>query len=237
MPTAPLCAVPGSGSGSGPSTSHAPIRVVLADDHAFVRHSLRALLDRESEFDVVAEAGDSAAALRQVRDHHPHVLVLDVDMPGGARLTAVRQIRAAAPATTIVVTTMTDEPRFAREAIAAGASGYVLKDSADQDLPEAVRRAANGESFIAPEIASVLAVFTAQAGDTLSEREIEVLRLIALGHTNAEIGQVLEISIRTVETHRAHIHRKLGLSTRAELVRYSLKRGLLHDALTRRQAR
>ncbi|MGA2469210.1 MAG: response regulator transcription factor [Solirubrobacteraceae bacterium] len=235
MPTAPLCAVPGSGSGS--AASHAPIRVVLADDHAFLRHSLRQLLDRETEFEVVAEAGDNSTALQQVCDHHPHVLVLDVDMPGSARLTAVRQIRSAAPATTIVVTTMTDEPRFAREAIAAGASGYVLKDSADQDLPEAVRRAAKGESFIAPEVASRLTIHAARGEDTLSERELEVLRLIALGYTNAEIGQTLEISIRTVETHRAHIHRKLGLSTRAELVRYALRRGLLHDAVRHDGAR
>jgi two-component system response regulator NreC len=161
------------------------------------------------------------------------VLVLDVSMHGGSVLTAIRELRTDAPETAIVVTTMVDDPRFAREALAAGASGYVLKDSADQDLPLAIKRAAAGDSFVAPRVASSLAVYDNAGRDPLSQRELDVLRLIALGHTNAEIAGLLHISIRTVETHRAHIHHKLGLTTRAELVRYALRRGLLAAALPR----
>jgi two-component system response regulator NreC len=164
--------------------------------------------------------------MHHVKAYHPRVLVLDVSMPGGAVLLAVRELRAKAPETAIVVTTMLDDPRFAREAIAAGATGYVLKDSADRDLPEAVRRAARGGHFVSAELEPVLAAYE-DARDGLSRRELDVLRLIGLGHTNNEIAGLLQISVRTVETHRANIHRKLGLTTRAELVRYALRRGLL----------
>lgn len=204
----------------------APIRVLLADDHAFVRRSLRALLDTQDDLEVVAEASDVAMVQRHVRAHRPHVLVLDVSMPGGPILAAIRQLRSSAPATAIVVTTMLDDPRFAREAIGAGASAYVLKDSADRDLPEAIRRATRGESFVAPGLAPMLALYDAPP-DRLTKRELDVLGLIALGHTNVEIARLLSLSVRTIETHRANIHRKLGLATRAELVRYALRRGLL----------
>jgi two-component system response regulator NreC len=204
----------------------AGIRVLLADDHAFVRRGLRALLDADAELEVVAEANDVSTVMHHVKAYHPRVLVLDVSMPGGAVLLAVRELRAKAPETAIVVTTMLDDPRFAREAIAAGATGYVLKDSADRDLPEAVRRAARGGHFVSAELEPVLAAYE-DARDGLSRRELDVLRLIGLGHTNNEIAGLLQISVRTVETHRANIHRKLGLTTRAELVRYALRRGLL----------
>lgn len=212
---------------SHPPDSSAAIRVVLADDHAFLRRSLRMLLDGDGEFDVVAEASDVPTVVRHVRAHRPHVLVLDLLMPGGSSLTTIRQLRGDVPDTAIVVTTMLDDPRFAREAIAAGASGYVLKDEAAEDLPEAIRRAARGASFVTPRVSSALGAYTDAVRGTLSEREVDVLRLIALGHTNAEIAQLLHISIRTVETHRAHIYRKLAVATRAELVRYALRRGLL----------
>jgi two-component system response regulator NreC len=199
---------------------------VLADDHAFVRRSLRTLLESDETLNVVDEASDIAMVMRHVQSHLPHVLVLDISMPGGSILTALRELRALAPGTAIVVTTMLDDPGFAREAIGAGASAYVLKDAAARDLPEAIRAATRGESFIAPELTPLLAAY-GDSADGLSKRELDVLNLIALGHTNTETAARLQLSVRTVESHRAHIHRKLGLATRAELVRYALRRGLL----------
>jgi len=208
-----------------------PIRLVLADDHAVVRSGLRMLLDSESDLEVVAEASDVDGARRYVRGHHPNVLVLDLNMPGGSSLEAIPQIREEFPDTQIVVLTMQQEPAFARQALGAGALGYVLKEAADDELVEAVRRAAGGESYLNPRLGARLASEPPPGPpDDLSEREAEVLRLIALGHTNAEIGQQLYLSVRTVETHRSHIQQKLRLSTRAELVGYALKRGLVGGA-------
>jgi two-component system response regulator NreC len=205
-----------------------PITVVLADDHAVVRSGLRLLLDSEPDFEVVAEAGDIDAARRYVRGNHPTVLVLDLNMPGGSSLEAIPKICEESPDTRIVVLTMQEEPVFARHALAAGAIGYVLKEAADDELVEAVRRGARGERYLNPRLgARVAAEPPAGPPDGLSEREAEVLRLIALGHTNSEIGEQLFLSVRTVETHRAHIQQKLRLSSRAELVRYALERGLI----------
>jgi two-component system, NarL family, response regulator NreC len=204
------------------------IRIVLADDHAVVRSGLRLLLDAEPDFEVVAEAGDVEAARRYVRGHHPNVLVLDLNMPGGSSLEAIPLIREQAPATQIVVLTMQEEPAFARHALAGGAIGYVLKDAADDELVEAVRRAAAGETYLNPSLGARLAAEPPPGPpDDLSQREVDVLRLIALGYTNAEIAQQLFLSVRTVESHRAHIQHKLLLSSRAELVRYALERGLV----------
>jgi two-component system response regulator NreC len=201
---------------------------VLADDHAVVRAGLRLLLDAESDFEVVAEAGDVDAARRYVRGHHPDVLVLDLNMPGGSSLEAIPVIREEAPATQVVVLTMQEEPAFARQALAAGAAGYVLKEAADSELVEAVRRAAIGEIYLNPTLGARIAREPPPGPpDDLSEREVEVLRLIALGHTNTEIAQQLYLSVRTVETHRAHIQQKLRMSSRAELVGYALQRGLI----------
>jgi two-component system response regulator NreC len=206
-----------------------PIRLVLADDHAVVRAGLRLLLDAESDFEVVAEAGDIDAARRYVRGHHPDVLVLDLNMPGGSSLDAIPVIREEAPSTQIVVLTMQEEPAFARQALGAGAAGYVLKEAADSELVEAVRRAAIGETYLNPTLGARIAREPPPGPpDDLSEREVEVLRLIAFGHTNTEIAQQLYLSVRTVETHRAHIQQKLRVSSRAELVRYALKRGLIN---------
>jgi two-component system, NarL family, response regulator NreC len=206
-----------------------PIRIVLADDHAVVRSGLRLLLDGEPGFEVVAEAGDLDSARRYVRGHNPDVLVLDLNMPGGSSLEAIPDIRTESPGTQIVVLTMQQEPAFARHALGAGAIGYVLKEAADDELVQAVRRAAAGESYLNPRLGAHMASEPAPGPpDDLSEREIEVLRLIALGHTNAEIAEQLYLSVRTVETHRAHIQQKLSLSSRAELVGYALKRGLVN---------
>jgi two-component system, NarL family, response regulator NreC len=219
---------------AGPDSQESPaverIRIVLADDHAVVRSGLRLLLDGESGLEVVAEAGDLDSARRYVRSQHPDVLVLDLNMRGGSSLEAIPDIRAEAPQTQIVVLTMQQEPAFARHALGAGAIGYVLKEAADDELAQAVRRAAAGESYLNPRLGARMASEPAPAPappDDLSERELEVLGLIALGHTNAEIAERLYLSVRTVETHRAHIQQKLGLSSRAELVGYALRRGLV----------
>lgn len=204
------------------------IRIVLADDHAVVRSGLKMLLETESDFEVVAEAGDTDGAKRYVSGHRPEVLVLDLNMPGGSSLEAIPEIRERNPDTQIVVLTMQQEPAYARHALSAGALGYVLKEAADDELVEAVRRAARGESYLNPRLGARLAAEPAAGPpDDLSEREVDVLRLIALGHTNAEIADQLYLSVRTVETHRAHIQQKLKLSSRAELVAYALKRGLI----------
>jgi two-component system response regulator NreC len=202
--------------------------IVLADDHTVVRNALRLLLDAEPGFEVVAEAGDVDAALRYVRGHKPTVLILDLNMPGRSSLDAVPDLRAASPETEIVVLTMQNEPAFARRALQAGVRGYVVKEAADAELVQAVRSAAAGDTYLQPALGARLAAGEDRGGeDELSERERDVLRLIALGHTNAEVAEQLFISIRTVESHRAHIQQKLSLSSRAELVRYAIERGLI----------
>jgi two-component system response regulator NreC len=219
----------GQGARSGDDASEERlIRIVLADDHGVVRSGLRLLLDAEQDFEVVAEAGDADAARRRVLGQRPDVLVLDLNMPGGSSLETIPVVRQQSPQTQIVVLTMQQETAFAREALGAGALGYVLKEAADEELVEAVRRAAAGESYLNPRLGARIASEPPPGPPGgLSERETDVLRLIALGHTNAEIGEQLYLSVRTVETHRAHIQQKLGLSTRAELVGYALEKGLI----------
>ena len=204
------------------------IRVVIADDHSVVLRGLRQILDDDGDFEVVAEALDLDAARRHVRGHRPDVLVLDLNMPGGSSLDGIPEIRAESPDTQIVVLTMQDEPAYARRALSAGALGYVLKDAAEEELIEAIRRATAGDTYLNPRLGARLAAAPA-AGPPggLSARELEVLRMIALGHTNVEVAAGLHLSVRTVETHRAHIQQKLGLGARAELVRYALDHGLI----------
>src|SRR5687767_5931768 len=209
---------PASSGTSEPQTDE--IRIVLADDHAVVRSALRMLLDAEPGMEVVAEAGDVEGAIRYVRGHRPEILILDLNMPGRASLEALPDIAAASPETQIVVLTMQSEPAFAREAMQAGVLGYILKEAADAELVKAVRLAADGRTYLQPDLGARLAAEPAGPPDDLSIRELEIQRLIALGHTNTEIAEQLVISVRTVESHRAHIQQKLRVSKRSELVRY-----------------
>ncbi|MDP9345765.1 MAG: response regulator transcription factor [Actinomycetota bacterium] len=205
--------------------------IVLTDDHAVVRAGLRLVFDRADGFDVLAEAADAESALRSVLGHKPDVLVLDLNMPGElTSLEAIPRVAEVSPKTRVVVLTMQEDPQFARHALRAGASGYVLKEAADDELVEAIRRASEGATYLNPRLGAVLAAAPDGPPDDLTEREIDVLRRIGLGHTNAEIAQQLFLSVRTVETHRAHIQQKLRRSTRAELVRYALDHGLLEPA-------
>jgi len=210
------------------------IRVLIADDHAVVRTGLRLLLESQDDIEVVEEAGSADEAVRHARLHKPDVVLLDVVMPGRSGIEAVPDILQAAKGGKVLVLSMQDDPRYVREAFAAGASGYVLKEAADVELVAAVREVAAGGRYVHPALGARLVAAEAEAAaraadDPLSEREREVLRLLALGHTNQEIAKMLFISVRTAETHRAHIMQKLGLSSRAELVRYALVQGLLDE--------
>jgi len=192
------------------------IRIVLADDHAVVRRGLELLLDEEDDFEVVASVGDVEAAIRTTRGYKPDVLVLDLNMPGGSSLDAIAHILEASPRTRIAILTMQNEPAFARQALGAGATAYVLKEAADDELVEAVRRAANGETYLNPQLGARIAAEPPQPSgppDDLSQREVEVLRMIALGHTNAEIAERLYLSIRR-EPPGAHPAEAAPLVTR-----------------------
>jgi two-component system response regulator NreC len=205
------------------------ITVMLADDHAIVRTGLRLLLEPEEGLSVVAEAGDVPAVLRKVRGHRPRVLILDLNLPGTSGLAAIPNILEASPETRIVVLTMQNDPVFAREALGAGALGYVLKEAADTEIVAAVRCAAQGQMYVNPGLGVRLATQSPAPGEppaALSARETEVLSLIADGYTNTEIASKLSLSVRTVESHRAHIHRKTGRTTRAELVTLARELGI-----------
>lgn len=202
--------------------------MVIADDHRVVRSGLRLLLESEGGFEVLAEADDVAGARHYVRALRPDVLVLDLNMPGESSLSAIPSLRKEVPETQIVVLTMQDDPAFAREALRAGALGFVLKRAAETELIEAVRLAARGERYLNPQLGARL-VLEPPPGppEGLSEEDVEILRMVALGHTNAEIGERLFLSGRTVETHRAKLQHRLGLESRADLVGYVLDCGLL----------
>jgi two-component system response regulator NreC len=211
-------------------TADGATTIVIADDHTIVRSGLKMLLATEKGFEVVAEAGDVPEALRKVRAYKPRVLMLDLSMPGGSSIDAIPAIREASPDTAIVVLTMEDDPGFARAAMRAGALAFVLKEAADHELVEAVRQAAEGGRYLNPRLGALIAALPdapPPPPDNLTEREVEVLRLIALGHTNAEIADKLYLSVRTIESHRTHIQRKIGHSTRADLVTYAQEHGLL----------
>ena len=208
------------------------IRVVIVDDHAVVRSGLRLLLDREPDIRVLDEGANADDAMFRMVEHKPDVLLIDVTMPGASGIDALPRLLEASPDTKVLVLSMHDHPGYVRDAFAAGANGYVLKDAADSELVAAIREVAGGGSYVNPTLgARMVAADAKQAAeaeaDPLSEREHEVLRLLALGHTNQEIAKALYISVRTAETHRAHIMRKLGLSSRAELVRYALAKQII----------
>jgi len=204
------------------------IGVFLADDHAVVRGALRALLEGQEDLEVVGEAGSLAEARAAAREEKPAVLVLDINLPDGLAVDAVPDLRREAPETQIVLLTMERDLTLARRALEAGACGYLFKDSAHLELIEAVRAAAKGERHLAAAVAAGLkGEDSTEERPTLSPRETDVLKLMALGHTNREIGEQLSLSVRTVETHRAHIQQKLGLSSRPELTRYALANGLI----------
>jgi two-component system, NarL family, response regulator NreC len=214
-----------------PARAETPrLRIVLADDHVVVRAGIRLLLDAVPGWTVVAECGDADAAVREVRERRPDVLVLDLAMPGRSSLDALRELRRDAASTRVVILTMTAEPAPAREALTAGAAAYVLKDAADTELLEAIRRAAAGGAYLDPAIGALVAAPQPATLHKLSERERDVLRLIALGNTNSEIAATLSLSVRTVETHRSHIIAKTGARTRAQLVTCALGAGLLNSA-------
>ena len=208
------------------------IRVLVVDDHAVVRSGLRMLVDAEEDSEVVCVAGNAREAIFEARDKKPDVILMDVVMPGQSGIEGVPLVLKEAPKAKVLVLSMQDDPSYVRQAFAAGASGYVLKEAADTELVDAVRAVAGGGRYVHPALGARLVAAEAEEqarrdADPLSEREGEVLRLLALGHTNQEIAKQLYISVRTAETHRAHIMQKLGLSSRAELVRYALDHGLV----------
>jgi two-component system, NarL family, response regulator NreC len=210
------------------------IKVVLVDDHAVVRSGLRLLLDKQEDIEVVGEAGNAKDAIFRARALKPDVILLDVVMPGESGIEVLPKLLKEPPDTNVLVLSMQDDPSYVREAFGAGASGYVLKEAADEEVVSAVREIAGGGRYVHPTLGARLVAAAAQEraaaeADPLSDREREVLRLLALGHTNQEIAEQLYISVRTAESHRAHIMQKLRLSTRAELVRYALSHGLLAE--------
>jgi len=208
------------------------IRVLIVDDHAVVRSGLKLVLEAEEDLEPVGEAGTAREAIFEARSTKPDVILLDVVMPEQSGLEAIPTLLRESPDVKILVLSMQDDPQYVREAFAAGASGYVLKEAADNEVVAAIREVAGGGRYVNPELGARLVAADAEAAklaeeDPLSDREREVLRLLALGHTNQEIAKMLYISVRTAETHRAHIMQKLRLTTRAELVRYALTQGLI----------
>ncbi len=208
-----------------------PVRILLVDDHAVLRSGLRLLLEREEGLEPVGEAGTAEEAVRSLPRLQPDVVVIDVEMPGIGGIDGAERIRERAPGVRILVLSMHDRPQDVRRAFDAGADGYLPKAAADEDLVRAIRAVAAGERYVHPSLGAALAAPSASAGpiDELSEREREVLRLLALGHTNQEIAEQLIVSVRTVESHRAHVMTKLRVSTRAGLVRAALDAGLMAE--------
>ena len=209
-------------------------RVLIVDDHAVVRAGLKLLVDGQQDLEAVGEAGSARDAIFEARSLKPDVVLLDVVMPDQNGIEIVPQLLNENPESKVLVLSMQDEPRYVREAFEAGASGYVLKEAADSEVVAAIREVAGGGRYVHPELGARLVAADSEERkradeDPLSEREREVLRLLALGHTNQEIAKQLYISVRTAETHRAHIMQKLRLQSRAELVRYALDQGLLEE--------
>jgi DNA-binding NarL/FixJ family response regulator len=204
------------------------------DDHAVVRSGLRLLLEQQDGVEPVDEASNAREAIFRAIDHRPDVILIDVTMPDTSGIEAIPKLLEASPASKVLVLSMHDDPRYVRDAFAAGASGYVLKEAADAEVVAAIREVADGGHYVNPALGARLVAAEAREraaaeADPLSEREHEVLRLLALGHTNQEIAKSLYISVRTAETHRAHIMQKLNLTSRADLVRHALAHGVLDE--------
>ncbi|HVW47564.1 MAG TPA: response regulator transcription factor [Solirubrobacterales bacterium] len=196
--------------------------VVLADDHNVIRAGLRAMLEAEPDLRVIGEAADAAAAAKLVEDRRPDVLVLDLNMPGADPREDIPRLRELSPHSAIVVLTMQSDPRTARDLLKAGAAGFVLKQAAERNIGEAIRTAAAGGSYVDPRLGGEMAKLEADPLDDLSERELELLRLVALGHTNREIGEQLFLSVRAIEVNRAKLMEKIGVESRPELVRFAI---------------
>jgi DNA-binding NarL/FixJ family response regulator len=215
-------------------TKNQKIRVLIVDDHAVIRSGLHLLLEAEQDIEVVGEAGTVKNAVFEARAKKPDVVLMDVVMPGPSGIEGVPLVLKEAPEAKVLVLSMQDDPRYVHEAFAAGAAGYILKEAVDTEVVDAVHDVAAGGRYVHPALGARLVAAEAEAkareeADPLSDREREVMRLLALGHTNQEIAKMLYISVRTAETHRAHIMQKLRLSTRAELVRHAIDQGLLED--------
>lgn len=208
------------------------ITVVLADDHNVIRAGLRSMLEAEDDLRVIGEADDAASAAKLVEARRPDVLVLDLQMPGAEPRQDVPRLRESAPETQVVVLTMQNDPRSARDLLRAGAAGYVLKQAADRQLREAIRVAAGGGSFVDPELGGALAKLEADPLEGLGEREVDLLRLVALGHTNREIAEQLFLSVRAIEVNRAKLLEKLGIESRPELVRFAIANGVIGPSET-----
>jgi two-component system response regulator NreC len=202
------------------------LTIVIADDHAVVRQGLRALLEPEDDLVVVGEASSVAETAQVLTELRPSVLVLDLHMGRDLSLTTLSELRTASSATAVVILTMDDDPAFVQPAWNAGAAGYVLKEASRAEIVRAVRTVGHGGRYLDPAIGGW--ALPGLNGEALSQRELEVLRLVALGHTNSEIAKQMYISPRTVETHRANLQSKLGLAGRPELVRYALEHGVIH---------
>jgi DNA-binding NarL/FixJ family response regulator len=208
-------------------------RVLLADDHAVVRQGLRLILDAEPDLEVVAEAGDGADAIKQAMSQSVDLAVLDVSMPRLTGIQAAAELAKRRPELRVLMLSMHDNEQYFFEALKAGASGYVLKSAADRDLVEACRATMRGEPFLYPGAVSALIRDHLEKGgddeprDLLTPRELEILKLIAEAHSSKDIAQMLVISVKTVERHRANILEKLGMRDRVELTRYAIRRGLV----------
>lgn len=210
------------------------IRVLLADDHETVRHGLKLLINRQTDMEVVGEAGDGRAAIERAGTLKPHVVVVDVSMPETNGLAATKAIRESAPATAVVALTRYADDAYVQELLNAGALGYVLKQSPSTELVDAVRAAAAGRRYLDSSLAarvagSMLKGRNRWAPAPVSDRETEVLRLMALGHSNKEIAATLDLSVKTIEVHKANAMRKLNLAGRTDVVRYALLQGWLKD--------
>jgi len=209
-------------------TTTTPLRIFLVDDHEVVRAGLRRLLEDSDRFDVCGEAGTAKDAIELVEVRRPDVVVLDIGLPDADGLDIIETLRIKGRGSRVLVLSMHDEPERVERSFSSGADGYLVKEAAEGELMAALEALQRGEQYLYPPLgAAMIKTASAPPADPLTDREHQIVRLLALGHTNTEIASTVHLSIRTVETHRAHAMTKLRLSSRAELVRWALDRGLL----------